>query len=122
MMFKMLVDLISTVEILVIPPFLAAVWIEASWLKNNTPKKPVAVAVPTLDPTSLEVASTGRVRLQEDNAIINAAPATNSSFFMIIVDLFPQRKQTKAAIKKNLKLITDVLIPFINVSLLAPCL
>lgn len=52
----------STVEILVIPPFLAAVRILASWLKNKTPKYPVAVAVPTLLPTGLSVAFTGNVK------------------------------------------------------------
>jgi hypothetical protein len=51
----------STVEIFVIPPFFAAVLILASASKNKIPRKPVAVEVPTLLPTGLLVALTGRI-------------------------------------------------------------
>lgn len=57
----------STVEILVIPPFLAAVWMLASPPSgNSTPRILVVEAVPTLDPTGLLVAATGPVNPQEE--------------------------------------------------------
>jgi hypothetical protein len=80
----------STVEILVIPPFFAAVRMLASASKKNTFKNPLAVAVPTLEPTSLLVAFTGIVSDQLLIAIMATAPIARASvfiFFMISVKI-----------------------------------
>ncbi len=73
----------STDEIRVIPPFLAAVLILASASKNKTPRYPVAFAVPTLLPTAYPVAFTGNVR-EQDEAMNNAKNviATNLIFWV----------------------------------------
>jgi len=75
----------STVEILVIPPFLAAVLILASALKNRTPKNPVAVASPTLVPTGLLVAATGKVSEQLDIIATTASNAKIVFTFLILI-------------------------------------
>ena len=73
----------STVEILVIPPFLAALLILASAPKNKTPRNPVAFAVPTLEPTGLLVADTGKVSEQLEIIATTASNAKNVfTFFM----------------------------------------
>jgi len=80
----------STVEISVIPPFLAAVLILASASKNSTPKYPVAFEVPTLLPTALLVAVTGSVREQLDsNATITNVAQIVVIFLNITKDLVP---------------------------------
>lgn len=85
-MLSMLVAFKSTVEILVIPPFLAADWILASASKKRIPKKPVALEVPTLFPTGLDVALTGRVKEQLANITATAANANTDLIFLNILD------------------------------------
>ena len=74
----------STVEIFVMPAFLAAVLMLASALKNKTPKKPVALAVPTFEPTGLLVALTGNVSEQLDKVATAAKMATALRIFLNI--------------------------------------
>jgi len=75
----------STVEILEIPPFLAADLILASALKKRKPRYPVALAVPTFDPIVLLVALTGIVKEQlEARAAIANIDNTIFNFFMLI--------------------------------------
>ena len=84
-MFKKLLALISTVEILVIPPCFAAERIDASASMKMIPKKPVAVDLPTLLPTVLLVAVTGNVieqLLKIVAAIANNAIAESLIFFI----------------------------------------
>jgi hypothetical protein len=76
----------STVDILVMPPFLAAVLIDASAPNASTCKNTIPLAVPTLEPTGLEVAATGIVMEQLDNSAVAARHAvTNVSFAFFIV-------------------------------------
>ena len=78
--------LISTVETLVIPPFFAAVLIDASAPKLNILKNTSADCIPTLDPIGLDVAATGSVIEQEDSVVRDAATSTNvTSFFMMMI-------------------------------------
>lgn len=77
----------STVEIFEIPPFLAADLMLASWLKNKAPKKPVACAVPTLLPTELLVAVTGKVKAQLETitATTNAPAIVFNELYIVLV-------------------------------------
>jgi hypothetical protein len=95
----MLEDLMSTVEILVIPPFLAAVLIDASAPKNKIPKYPFAVAVPTLDPTVLLVAFTGSVNEQLLTNAVKAINIARNLMFLIIVIWF-YKSPTHMAFRK----------------------
>jgi hypothetical protein len=54
---------------------LAAVAMLASWSKNKMPRNPVALAVPTLLPTGLLVAFTGKVSAQFDISVPTATSA-----------------------------------------------
>jgi hypothetical protein len=57
----------------------------ASASKKRIPRYPVAVAVPTLEPTALDVAATGNVREQEDKkATIDSTTAETKIFSFII--------------------------------------
>lgn len=83
---KILVCLRSTDEILVIPPFFAAVLILASASKKRTPRYPVAFAVPTLLPTAYPVAFTGKVREQDERSKPNAnVSAMNFDFLLNLI-------------------------------------
>ena len=78
----------STVEILVMPPFLAAVWMLASTPKAKKCRMVVPLAVPTFLPTGLLVAATGRVMLQLESraagAMAAAARVIFSAFILLL--------------------------------------
>jgi hypothetical protein len=84
----------STVEILVIPPFFAADLMLASPLMKIIPKKPVAFAVPTLGPNGLLVALIGVVKAQLDIIEAIASDAKTILTFLFILVWFdcPTRK------------------------------
>ncbi len=67
-----------------IPAFLAAVLILASASKNKIYRNPVAFAVPTLEPTVLLVAATGRVREHDAYIPTDITSAANTYSFFII--------------------------------------
>ena len=71
----------STVLTLVIPPFLAAVWMLASAPKHSAPRKHVPEAWPTLDPIAVPEADTGFVKLH-DAKTVTAMIADKKTFFI----------------------------------------
>lgn|GEM_PF-5644295 len=93
MMPRMSVIFMSTVEILVIPPFFAADFIEASPPKQNTRKKTGALASPILLPTGLLVAATGIVIEQEERQTTMAAAADKIRNF--IVKIWNGKRQSR---------------------------
>lgn len=69
----------------VTPPFLAAVLMELSTLKQRVPNQQVPFAVPTLVPTGLEVALTGEVIEQEANEAARITPESIAVTFFILI-------------------------------------
>ena len=69
----------------VTPPFLAAVLMELSTLKQRVPNQQVPFAVPTLVPTGLEVALTGEVIEQEANEAVRITPESIAVTFFILI-------------------------------------
>jgi hypothetical protein len=77
----------STVDILVMLPFLAAAATDAS-AENHIPAKLCALEVPFLDPTGLLVAASGIVAVHELKNAATTHRASNFLMFFILIIIF----------------------------------